>query len=365
MNKKFFLLLAFFLIALGINKSNSEPRRMVLEFCTGTWCGYCPCGHQAADQILLTYPNTIVIAYHGASSDPWQNFQGNAIRSMLGFSAYPTGIFDRTNHPGNNGAPYPYITSGMWVSYAANRYNSVPNSKIDVNVTATNYNSGTREYTATVRTMANENLSGQYKIVYVLTEDNVVYPQNFYASCGTAGYHNDYVHHDIARIVINGENGENINSGAWNQNQIINRNISVTLDPAWVAANCNVNIIVYKDSSSLFFAAVEQGAKQSVTGMVGISTNNNEVPETYSLSQNYPNPFNPTTNIQFSIPKDGFVSLKVYNSSGQLVQVHTDGFMSAGSYNVDLDGTGLSSGIYFYTLVAGDFMQTKKMILVK
>ncbi|HAX48206.1 MAG TPA: hypothetical protein DCX92_04405, partial [Bacteroidetes bacterium] len=80
MNKKLFLLLAFFLILFGAKNTNSEPRRMVLEFCTGTWCGYCPCGHQAADQILLTYPNTIVIAYHGASSDPWQNFQGNAIR---------------------------------------------------------------------------------------------------------------------------------------------------------------------------------------------------------------------------------------------------------------------------------------------
>lgn len=72
---------------------------MIMEFCTGTWCGYCPCGHVAADNILLQYPNTVVIAYHGASTDPWQNFTGNAIRSMLGFSAYPTGVFDRTNHP--------------------------------------------------------------------------------------------------------------------------------------------------------------------------------------------------------------------------------------------------------------------------
>ena len=366
MSKRIFLLLVVFTFISFTNKTNSEPRRMVLEFCTGTWCGYCPCGHQAADQILLTYPNTVVIAYHGASSDPWQNFQGNAIRSMLGFSAYPTGVFDRTNHPGNNGQPYPYVTSNMWVSYANNRYNAQPNSKINVNVTATNYNSGTRQYTATVQTMATENLTGQYKIVYVLTEDNVVYPQYFYASCGSpVGYHNDYVHYDIARTVINGENGENINTGAWNQNQVINKNISVTLDPSWVPANCNVNIIVYKDSSSLFLASVEQGAKQSVTGMVGISSNNNEVPETYALSQNYPNPFNTTTNIQFSIPKDGFVSLKVYNMSCQLVQVHTDGFMSAGSYNVDLDGTELSSGIYFYTLVAGSFTETKKMVLVK
>ena len=129
--------------------------------------------------------------------------------------------------------------------------------------------------------------------------------------------------------------------------------------------NCNVNIIVYKDSSDLFFGTVEQGTKQGVTNLVGITSNNNEVPEKYSLSQNYPNPFNPTTNIQFAIPKDGFVTLRVFNSSGQLVETYTDGFMSAGSYNVDVDGTQLASGIYFYTLTAGDFRETKKMILIK
>jgi hypothetical protein len=345
---------------------NSEPRRMVLEFCTGTWCGYCPCGHVAADQILSQYPNTVVIAYHGASTDPWQNFTGNEIRSMLGFSAYPTGVFDRTNHPGNNGAPYPYITSSMFVSYATNRYSAAPNSRIDVRVLSTNYNAGTREYTATIEAKAIENLTGQYKIVYVLTEDNVVYPQNYYASCGSpVGYHNDYVHMDIARIVINGATGENLNSGTWNTNQMINKNISTILDPSWVPGNCNVNIIVYKDSSDLFFAAVEQGTKQSVTGMVGITGNTGEIPEVYSLSQNYPNPFNPTTNVQFTIPKDGFVNLRVFDVSGRLVQTYTDGFMSAGSYNVDFDGTELSSGIYFYTLTAGSFTETKKMILVK
>ena len=363
MYKRIFTYLIVFVLIVSAFKLNAEPKRMVLEFCTGTWCGWCPCGHQAADQILVTYPNTIVIAYHGASTDPWQNFSGNSIRSLLGFSAYPTGVFDRTNHPGNNGAPYPYVTYTMWSSYAQNRYNAAPNSNINVSVVTTNFNTTTRVYSATINATAVTNLSAQYKICYVLTEDNVVYPQNFYASCGTAGYHNDYVHDDIARIVPV-PTGENINTGTWNQNQMISKTVNITLDTAWVASNCRVNIIVYKDSSNLFFAEVEQGTKQAVTGMVGIS-NTNEIPAVYSLSQNYPNPFNPVTNIQFSIPKDGFVSLKIYNSGGQLVDVYTEGFMSAATYNADFDGTNLASGIYFYTLTAGTFTETKKMILVK
>ena len=94
-------------------------------------------------------------------------------------------------------------------------------------------------------------------------------------------------------------------------------------------------------------------------------TNQTEVAESYSLSQNYPNPFNPTTNFRFSIPKEQNVSLKFYNSMGQEVATYVDGFLKAGVYNVDFDGSSFSSGIYFYTLRTADFVETKKMMLVK
>src|SRR6266540_11439 len=102
MKTKIFTIVLFIAMFFSGINLNSEPRKVVVEFCTGTWCGYCPCGDDACEQILTTYPQTIVIAYHGANSDPWQTFTGSEIRSMLGFSAYPTAIFDRTNHPGNN-----------------------------------------------------------------------------------------------------------------------------------------------------------------------------------------------------------------------------------------------------------------------
>lgn len=180
------------------------------------------------------------------------------------------------------------------------------------------------------------------------------------------GYHNDYVHEYIARSVMNNVNGENLNTGTWTQNQTITKTVTATLDASWVAANCNVNIIVYKDNpSGLYLSAVEQGSKQSVTGMVGISGNNSEVPKSYELSQNYPNPFNPTTHIKISLPYDGDATLTIYNTSGQEVMRYLQGYVKAGIYNVDFDGTELPSGIYFYTLKAGSFVETKKMILVK
>jgi hypothetical protein len=83
------------------------------------------------------------------------------------------------------------------------------------------------------------------------------------------------------------------------------------------------------------------------------------------LSQNYPNPFNPSTNFTFSVPKSGEVSLKFYDMLGNEVATYVDGYLNAGSYSVEFDGSSLSSGVYFYKLQAGDFSATKKMVLSK
>ena len=90
-----------------------------------------------------------------------------------------------------------------------------------------------------------------------------------------------------------------------------------------------------------------------------------EVPSSYSLNQNYPNPFNPVTNINFALPKSGNVTLKVYDMLGNLVTTLYNGFKPAGYYNTNFDGTNLSSGIYFYQLKADNFIETKKMTLIK
>jgi len=89
------------------------------------------------------------------------------------------------------------------------------------------------------------------------------------------------------------------------------------------------------------------------------------VPLTYKLSQNYPNPFNPTTKINFSIPKDGKVVLKIYDVSGKEVYTLVNEFKQAGNYNAIFNGSNLSSGVYFYRLNAGDFVESRRMILLK
>jgi hypothetical protein len=91
----------------------------------------------------------------------------------------------------------------------------------------------------------------------------------------------------------------------------------------------------------------------------------NILPAEYFLSQNYPNPFNPSTSIRFAIPKTSDVTLTIYNLLGQRIKTLLNKELSAGTYDVMFDASGLSSGIYFYTLNTGNHIMTKKMILLK
>lgn len=96
-----------------------------------------------------------------------------------------------------------------------------------------------------------------------------------------------------------------------------------------------------------------------------IITKENFLPTEYSLDQNFPNPFNPTTQINYSIPKDGYVTLTIYDALGKEVSVLENGNKSAGSYSFTFDANNLASGMYFYTIRANNFIQTKKMLLMK
>jgi hypothetical protein len=99
--------------------------------------------------------------------------------------------------------------------------------------------------------------------------------------------------------------------------------------------------------------------------VTGISSNGNEIPNAFSLSQNYPNPFNPSTKIDFAIPTSGLVQLKIYDMLGREVESIVNKDMTAGSYTVNFDASRLATGVYFYKLISGGFVDTKKMVLVK
>ncbi|MCE1164520.1 MAG: T9SS type A sorting domain-containing protein [Bacteroidetes bacterium] len=98
---------------------------------------------------------------------------------------------------------------------------------------------------------------------------------------------------------------------------------------------------------------------------LGAESNLNLIPTKYELTQNYPNPFNPTTKINFAIPKQGLVTMKIYDVLGREVKTLVNEVKQAGNYTVDFNAAEFASGVYFYKLQSGDFSDIKRMILVK
>ena len=105
--------------------------------------------------------------------------------------------------------------------------------------------------------------------------------------------------------------------------------------------------------------------RRPLSELIGIKPVGISVSENYYLSQNYPNPFNPITRIYFDIPKSTFTKLIIYDILGRELATLVNQQLKPGSYEVEFDGSNLSSGVYFYKLVAGDYINTKKMVLVK
>ncbi|MBK8981064.1 MAG: T9SS type A sorting domain-containing protein [Ignavibacteria bacterium] len=113
---------------------------------------------------------------------------------------------------------------------------------------------------------------------------------------------------------------------------------------------------IFYDISNVNFA---------ISNQVSVSNNNTRIPTEYLLSQNFPNPFNPSTKINFDIPENSDVTLKLMDISGKEIATLVRDNFTAGSYSFSFDGRGLSSGVYFYRLTAGKFSMTKRMMLVK
>jgi len=103
----------------------------------------------------------------------------------------------------------------------------------------------------------------------------------------------------------------------------------------------------------------------SVTPITGVENETSQIPTEFNLYQNYPNPFNPTTTINYSVPKENFISLKVYNMLGAEVATLVNEKKTPGLYELNFGGENLPSGVYVYRIEAGSFSASKKMLLIK
>jgi hypothetical protein len=272
-----FLIFSIVLILGEVSLSIAQTQRNpVLEYCTGTWCVYCPQGHAIIrNDILPNIPNAIIIGYHGPAngSDPFSYFPGNNIISLMGFSAYPTGVVGRVSG---------IQSRGQWLSLM-NARNTVP-ATVSIDVSRS-FNPATREFYASIDFTALTDLSGEYKFNAILLEDGMVWNQT--------GGSSDYVHTHVVRAMMNGALGEQVVNGIWNSGNMINKTINYTIPipggpgPDIIFDSCHVVVMVYKAGSPLSSnAGIQQAVEMTLIAPDYVATISSTSPDVISESGN-------------------------------------------------------------------------------
>jgi hypothetical protein len=133
------------------------------------------------------------------------------------------------------------------------------------------------------------------------------------------------------------------------------------ITPDWMVLSDTLMVLVDNDGDGIY-----EDSLAVVNSTVGVGREGERViPEGYRLSQNYPNPFNPVTTISYALPRAADVTLTVVDLLGRVVRELASGTKPAGTYEVSFDATGLPSGVYFYRLEAGDYVETKSLVLLR
>lgn len=263
----FFSIFLFVFISGNFFNPEAQTKNTLVEFCTGTWCQWCPCGDFTIENLLEDYPNLIPLAYHGpVGSDPYASFPGNSIISLLGFSGYPTGVINRTNVPGD------YTT---WTSRVINQSSALATVTIDMDKS---FDPTTGQLEATIYMTPLQDLSGQYYFNFVLTEDSLIYDQINNNVCVTGGA--GWVHLWVVRDMINGASGQSLNtSSPWLTGDMITKTVSYNVSSNYNADKCHLVVFVYKQNSPMYMAEVQQAEKWTLISPDYVATASTTSPD--------------------------------------------------------------------------------------
>lgn len=280
------------------------------------------------------------------------------------YCATYTGVYKTTNN-GNSWAISGLASSSSYITSSGNNLIASVNDT-DIYIST---NSGTTwseitsglplrfTYIYAIKSSGNKVFAG----IYASTNGGVYFSSN-------NGLNWQYRNNGIATNTI-------INTFIFYNNYVIaaGRKIYISTDDGinWQDVSSNLTVEYGARALAIVGSNIFVGTNLSVwrrplSEIIGIQTISTEIPKVYTLKQNYPNPFNPTTQIEFSIPQNNeFVKLIVFDVTGKEISTLVNQQLNTGSYRVDFNGEYLASGVYFYKLEAGDYIETKKMILLK
>lgn len=254
--------LFFSIVLLSSLTLSQQKKNPVLEYCTGTWCQWCPCGETTIlNSILPNVPNAIMLAYHGPAngSDPMSFFPGNSIIVTLlkqadGYTYYPTGTINRTNAP---------VDYESWLSPM--QANALMDATVDI-LTLKEYNESTRLLKTNITFRSLQELTGEFKYNLILTEDSLIYSQTGNTTCrGSSTFQHDFV----VKSMVNGALGESVVNGTWSNGQTFTKTFEYT-----IPSNININIskahivvFVYKvNAAALNRSEIQQAMEYDLMG---------------------------------------------------------------------------------------------------
>jgi len=352
-------------------------KKVLVEDETGTWCGYCPRGRTVMEDIYNTYPNAIGIANHvGDSYEVPYSASIDTINTVDAYG-YPGGMVDRKLFSGQTTVVIP---TNLWKSKTANQLLS----STSVNITIlSSYNSSTRQVNVTVGANFVGSASGDLRISCVLIEDSIVNtsdPQNNYMGNGcsspdpTSPWYNypcsisNYIQRDVARANLAPNWGTagviptTVASGtSYSQSYVY------TLPSTWAANKISIVGFVSKFNSSVHSRDILNANVIRLGNSTATAIEENNSLSSVEVKQNTPNPFSYLTALQFTLNTTDNVSIKVYNTFGQVVNNLVDTKLVPGEHTFywagdDNDGNTVAGGVYYYTLSTSSQQITKPMI---
>jgi hypothetical protein len=326
---------------------SQTTRKVLFEEGTNASCGPCAANNPILKAFLdANTANVLAIKYHASwpGVDPM-------------YSANPTQNTERIvnyYHMNNSGVPYcncDGLIEDIW-PFSISAFTNAMNTRLAVPAPLSITITDLRIAGDSIRSTINVNVpsalpSGTYYLRVMAIEKVIIYPT-------PPGSNGETVFEHVFRRAYPNTLGTALTTAAGNYQYVF----TYKRDASWVDTSVVTMAFVQND--------VNKEILNSAKGIyiISVSNNQSEVPASYSLSQNYPNPFNPSTKIDFALPKDNFVALKVYDALGNETAVLVNGSLKAGSHSIDFDASALATGIYFYKLTAGS-SETKKMTLIK
>ncbi len=335
------------LTAACLTNGQTFTRKVLFEEATNASCGPCAANNPFLKAYIDSKGDSIIaIKYHASFPGFDPMYQHNIGQNVERYSAYY----------GMNAMPWlnvDGIINDVW-PFTLTNFNNAFYGRVGIPspllVTVTDQRIAGDSIRATVLVYKPAGLpAGNYKLRVMAIEKVIIY-------LSPPGSNGETVFEHVFRRAYPNTTGTDVNTSAGTQNFTFTYKIL----PEW------------KDTSMFTVAFVQNDNNKEVlnvgkgsTNPTGINNTNAEIPAEFSLSQNYPNPFNPATNINFSLPEESFVTLKIYDMLGREKAMLINGKLQPGNYTADWNAFSAASGIYFYTLTAGEFHQTRKMMLIK